>query len=97
MTWAEKAGTFENVSARLQAFEQAIAPLPRARSEGQIALDLLSELEHGSASGAVGYNAAEIRREMAAAHPEALGMFTTQVHLPSVEAKQEADMEVVEL
>jgi len=39
-TWAEKAGTFENHRNMLQAFDAAIPPL--ARTEGQIAHDLLA-------------------------------------------------------
>ncbi len=42
--WAEKAGTFENARGMLQAFEQAIPGPELARSEGQIALDLLVDL-----------------------------------------------------
>lgn len=41
-TWAEKAGTFENHRGLLQSFERAIPPL--ARTEGQIAFDLLAAL-----------------------------------------------------
>jgi NADH-quinone oxidoreductase subunit G len=44
-TWLEKAGTFENATGRLQSFQQAIPVRPGARSEGQIALDLLAVLE----------------------------------------------------
>ena len=39
-TWAEKAGTFENVDNRLQAFEAAIPTIGLSKSEGQIGLDL---------------------------------------------------------
>ncbi len=39
-TWAEKAGTFENHRGILQAFDPAIPPM--ARTEGQIAHDLLA-------------------------------------------------------
>jgi NADH-quinone oxidoreductase subunit G len=39
-TWAEKAGTFENHRGLLQAFDPAIPPM--ARTEGQIAHDLLA-------------------------------------------------------
>lgn len=42
------------------------------------------------------YNAGNVRREMAAEYA-ALSVFETDVHYPSVPAKQEADMEVVEL
>jgi len=45
-TWAEKAGTFENATGVLQAFERAIPPQGDARAEGQIALDLLAEWEN---------------------------------------------------
>jgi len=48
-TWAEKAGTFENHRGVLQAFEAAIPPI--ARTEGQIAFDLLAAL------GVAGYAA----------------------------------------
>ncbi|MEZ6232563.1 MAG: 2Fe-2S iron-sulfur cluster-binding protein [Phycisphaerales bacterium] len=41
-TWAEKAGTFENRTGVLQAFEQAIPALEGSRAEAQIALDLLA-------------------------------------------------------
>jgi len=44
-TWAEKAGTFENATGRLQAFERAIPPQGHARPEAQIAMDLLAEWE----------------------------------------------------
>jgi anaerobic selenocysteine-containing dehydrogenase len=43
-TWVEKAGTFENARGVLQAFEQAIPVIEMAKSEGQIALDLLAVL-----------------------------------------------------
>jgi len=41
-TWLEKSGTFENANGVLQAFEQAIPVIEAAKSEGQIALDLLA-------------------------------------------------------
>lgn len=43
-TFAEKSGTFENWRNMLQAFEQAIPVIEMAKSEGQIALDLLAAL-----------------------------------------------------
>jgi NADH-quinone oxidoreductase subunit G len=43
-TFAEKAGTYENAKHMLQAFEQAIPVLEMAKSEGQIATDLLAVL-----------------------------------------------------
>ncbi|MEZ6243910.1 MAG: molybdopterin-dependent oxidoreductase [Phycisphaerales bacterium] len=45
-SWAEKSGTFENARGRLQAFERAIPPIQFAKTEGQIATDLL-ELHRG--------------------------------------------------
>jgi NADH-quinone oxidoreductase subunit G len=45
-TWVEKAGTFENARGMLQAFEQAIPVIELAKSEGQLALDMLAELAH---------------------------------------------------
>jgi anaerobic selenocysteine-containing dehydrogenase len=43
-TFAEKAGTYENAKGRLQAFEQAIPVIEMAKSEGQVAFDLLAVL-----------------------------------------------------
>ncbi|VAX42381.1 hypothetical protein MNBD_PLANCTO03-1026, partial [hydrothermal vent metagenome] len=45
-TWTEKAGTFESARKLLQAFEQAIPVIELAKTEGQIALDLIAEF-HG--------------------------------------------------
>jgi NADH-quinone oxidoreductase subunit G len=45
-TWVEKAGTFENARGVLQAFEQAIPVIELAKTEGQLALDMLAELAH---------------------------------------------------
>jgi anaerobic selenocysteine-containing dehydrogenase len=44
-TWVEKSGTFENARSMLQAFNQAIPVIEMAKSEGQMALDLLAVLE----------------------------------------------------
>jgi NADH-quinone oxidoreductase subunit G len=44
-TFAEKAGTFENWRNMLQAFEQAIPVIEMAKSEGQLALDMIATLE----------------------------------------------------
>ena len=93
-TWAEKAGVFENANNRLQAFEQAVPVLDGAKQEGQIALDLIA-LTSG-VDRPERMNAANVRREMASEFPE-LVVFETEVHYPSVEAKQEPDMQVVEL
>jgi len=43
-TFAEKSGTYENAKGVLQAFEQAIPVIELAKTEGQIALDLLAVL-----------------------------------------------------
>ena len=43
-TFAEKSGTYENARNVLQAFEQAIPVIEMAKSEGQIATDLLAVL-----------------------------------------------------
>lgn len=93
-TWAEKAGTFENAKGRLQAFEQAIHVGEGARTEGQIALDLmamLSDMERAERC-----NAANVRREMAGEFP-ALSVFESQVHFPAAEMKQEPEVALVEL
>ena len=44
-TWLEKSGTFENARGVVQAFEQAIPVIELAKSEGQLALDLLAEAQ----------------------------------------------------
>jgi NADH-quinone oxidoreductase subunit G len=46
-TWAEKAGTFESARRMLQSFEQAIPVIELAKTEGQVALDLIAEF-HGT-------------------------------------------------
>ena len=46
-SWAEKAGTFENARRTLQSFEQAIPVIELAKTEGQVALDLIAEF-HGT-------------------------------------------------
>jgi NADH-quinone oxidoreductase subunit G len=93
-TWAEKAGTFENCQNKLQAFEQAINVIELAKSEAQIALDLLAEA--GGVERAERFNAANVRREMAGEYA-ALSVFETDVSYPSVAPQQEADVQVVEL
>ncbi len=44
-TFAEKAGTFENARNMIQAFEQAIPVIELAKSEGQLALDLMLTID----------------------------------------------------
>jgi len=99
-TWAEKSGCFENAHHMLQHFEQALPVIEMAKSEAQIAIDMIAEMESGSASRAAPYNASETRRMMADAAQggaHSLGVFLTDVRIPAIEAKQEADMQVVEL
>ncbi len=109
-TWAEKAGSFENADGRIQAFDRAIQPMEGARSEGQVALDLLSHWSAVSArQGAesnglsqehVGvrsvFGADDVRQEMAANH-ESLRIFTTDLHQPPAAQLQQSDMQLVEL
>jgi len=86
-TWAEKAGTFENVNGRLQSFEQAIPIVEMAKGEGQIALDLAAACSLGEPSI---YDASAARAEMG-------GVFTTEMHHPSRVDQKEPDMAYVEL
>jgi NADH dehydrogenase/NADH:ubiquinone oxidoreductase subunit G len=58
-TWAEKSGVYENFEGRIQAFEQAIAPMEDTRSAGRIFWDLLGNKTM--------YTAAAAREQMAAA------------------------------
>ncbi len=91
-TWAEKAGTFESATGRLQAFERAIDPIDYCKSESQIALDLEAERE-GTVPEV--HNAAATRRRAADVH--GLTELLTDVHLPAPPPAVEADMQVVEL
>lgn len=94
-TWAEKAGTFENVKNRLQTFERAIEPIDFCKGEAQIALDLIAFASDGRASAAPKYNAANARQQIA----QSLGLneFVSDVHLPAGEEVVESDMQLVEL
>ena len=87
VTWAEKSGTFENIHNRLQAFDQAIAPIEFARPEGQIALDLLAAAGAGEP---MRYDAAQVRRDMG-------GAFVSDVQVPSFKDARQPDVEFVEL
>ena len=84
-TWAEKAGTFENATSRLQTFDQAIAVIELAKPEGQIALDLLAICGLGENWR---YDAAMVRAEMG-------GAFVEHVHLPLKHEKAQTEMEFV--
>ncbi len=88
VTWAEKSGTFEDVQGRLQALDQAIAPVPeRAKPEGQIALDLIA---HCSLGEHALYDPAQTRQQME-------GVFSNQVQQPTYEHQAQPDMAYVEL
>jgi NADH-quinone oxidoreductase subunit G len=86
-TWAEKSGTFENAMGRLQSFQQAIPVVESAKTEGQIALDLMSVCSLADRSI---YDAAAVRERMG-------GVFTTDVHRPCEMETRRPDMEYVEL
>ncbi|MGD9693379.1 MAG: molybdopterin-dependent oxidoreductase [Phycisphaerales bacterium] len=93
-TWVEKAGTFENAFGLIQAFEQAIPVIEMAKPEGQIGLDLLASAKGEKAKI---YDAARLRKEMASRLPT-LGVFTSEVKHPAVDAmKRASDMAVVEI
>ena len=91
-TWAEKAGTFENVDNRLQAFERAIEPIDYCKSEAQIALDLTAVLAGVDPEV---FNPAATRQQMADVHE--LKEFLTDVHLPAAAPMVESDMTMVEV
>ncbi len=91
-TWAEKAGVFENVNNRLQAFERAIESIDYCKSEAQIAMDLLARAR-GEYPAA--FNAANTRQAMSSDH--GLTAFTSDVHVPAGAQTVESDMELVEL
>jgi NADH-quinone oxidoreductase subunit G len=91
-TWVEKAGTFENVNGRLQAFARAIRPIDYCKSEAQIALDLAAQ-QAGEMPET--YDAAAIRQRMADIH--GLKEFVTEIHLPPAVEKVPSDMHVVDL
>ena len=86
-TWVEKAGTFENVQGRLQAFEQAIAVIELARPEGRIATDLM--VKAGLAQPGR-YDPANVREQLG-------GVFMTDVQTPGPARQRAADVEYVEI
>lgn len=102
-TWAEKAGTFENAAGAIQAFERAIQVIEMAKSEGQIALDLVAALRGGASAHAGAratlYDAPRIRAEMAAASAglSAFDPKTGQIRAGVTEPSKQSDMAVVEL
>ncbi len=87
VTWAEKAGTFENVNHRLQSFGPAVPAVEFARPEAQTALDLL---HFATGSDRAVYDADATRAAMG-------GAFTTDVHHPSASAESRSDVSYVAL
>lgn len=85
-TWVEKAGCFENADNRIQAFEQAVAPVEFARSEGQIGIDLLA------AAGVENW-----RRYEAGATRQAMGEPFAQLQTPLPPDIREPEMQFVEI
>ncbi|HMN95796.1 MAG TPA: 2Fe-2S iron-sulfur cluster-binding protein [Phycisphaerales bacterium] len=99
-TWVEKAGSFENAEGRLQGFDRAIAPLDFAKSEAQIALDLVAVREAGEATtpdrlGAAAYDAGATRRRIV--EELGLGAFVEEIAVPSRPEGVAPDMELVDL
>jgi len=90
--WVEKAGSFENATGRLQSFEQAIEPVEHARSEAQIAVDLMA---YRAGKPSAGYRAAATRAEMA--RVAGLECMATAVHAPEKAETVESDMVMVEI
>ena len=90
--WIEKAGSFENANSRLQAFEKAIDPIEHAKSEAQIALNLL-----GARIGkpAADYCPATTRSEMSKV--AGLDSMSNALHAPEHSETVESDMQMVEL
>lgn len=91
-TWAEKAGSFENATGRVQSFERAISPVDFVKCEGQLALDLAQRLS-GSASAV--YDAAHTRLEMA--RVAGLELFAEKVQHPPVGKARTSDMTLTQL
>ena len=86
-TWAEKAGTFENVDNRLQGFEQAVSPIEFSRAEGQIALDLIHTAT-GTARKV--YDPRTLHAEMGDA-------FATDIHHPAPTREAVSEVQYVQL
>jgi NADH-quinone oxidoreductase subunit G len=86
-TWAQKSGTFESATGRLQSFEQAIPAVELERSEGQIALDLLAQFGLRETAK---FDGAAVRKEMG-------GVFVIDVQHPPAPKPRPADMQYVPL
>jgi NADH-quinone oxidoreductase subunit G len=91
-TWTEKAGTFENVKGRLQAFHRAIEPIDFVKGELQVGADLHAGFD-GRPSRAA--NAGAIRTAMAKV--PGLERFGSDVHVPDLSFQQASDMQYAEL
>ncbi|MFT4593427.1 MAG: NADH-quinone oxidoreductase subunit G [Phycisphaerales bacterium] len=89
-TWAEKAGTFENHSNKLQLFEQALQPIGDAQAEGQIAMNLKALVDDMETTT---FNAATVRLRMADAGIS--GML--EVELPKNTNRVDTDMPLSEI
>jgi NADH-quinone oxidoreductase subunit G len=90
--WVEKSGSFENAKGRLQGFDRAIMPVDFAKSECQIALDLMAGRDGLRAAA---FDAASVRAEMA--RVAGLERFATEHHATPAKAAAESDMVLVEL
>ncbi|MEM6852963.1 MAG: molybdopterin-dependent oxidoreductase, partial [Planctomycetota bacterium] len=86
-TWVEKSGSFENVNGRHQHFEQALPVIELAKTEGQIALDLM----------AVAGKLDRQRYDPFAWRTEMGDGFATEMHLPEAADAKVADVEYVQL
>jgi len=86
-TFAEKAGTFENVNGRMQGFEQAINPVEFSRAEGQIALDLIHIATAGPRKV---YDPLTLHAEMGDA-------FATDIHHPVAPPQAVSEVQYVQL
>jgi NADH-quinone oxidoreductase subunit G len=91
-TWTEKAGTFENVKNRLQAFERAIETTDFVKGEFQIGADLQAGFESRPARA---ITAESIRAQMAKV--AGLERFGSDVHVPDLSFEQAADMQFAEI
>ena len=91
-TWTEKAGTFENVKGRLQAFERAIETTDFVKGEFQIGADLQAGFESRPARAVT---AESIRAQMAKV--AGLERFGSDVHVPDLSFEQAADMQFAEI
>ena len=91
-TWTEKAGTFENVKNRLQAFERAIETTDFVKGEFQIGADLQAGFESRPARAVT---AESIRAQMSKV--AGLERFGSDVHVPDLSFEQAADMQFAEI